>query len=420
MTAAVHPPRHQVSRAVAAIHALLDRVQEASTWSMPAEEAAATLAEVTRLVARTAELKLRVAAHAEQLDVGSDAGATSTASWWAHATGQTRTETHRRTRLGVALAEHYPRVRGALAAGGLILDQASVIVAALEALPTHLDPETVARAEAVLVAEARHLDAKALRILGRRILDVIAPEVGEAHQAKLLDREEARAAATCRLTMTEDGHGRVHGRFTLPAVQAAMLKKTLLALAAPKHQTATNGDPAGARGVRRPGPERMGRALGEYIERYPTQKLPHAGGVAATVVVTLDLATLTGALAAAHLDTGETISPGQARRLACEAGIIPAVLGGDSLVLDLGRKRRFHSPAQRLAIALRDKTCIVEGCDRGIKDAHFHHLDQWSQGGNTSVERGAMICGAHHTQIHDPRYATESQPGGKVRFLRRT
>ena len=418
MTAAMHPPTHQVSRTVAAIHALLDRVQEASTWSMPAEETAATLTEVTRLVARTAELKLRVAAHAEQLDVGSDAGATSTASWWAHATGQTRTETHRRTRLGVALAERHPRVRGALAAGGLVLDQASVIVAALEALPTHLDPETVGRAEAVLVAEARHLDAKALRILGRRILDVIAPEVGEAHQAKLLDREEARAAASCRLTMTEDGHGRVHGRFTLPTLQAAMLKKTLLALAAPKHQTALGA--TGPAGVRRPGPERMGRALGEYIERYPTQKLPHAGGVAATVVVTLDLATLTGGLAAAHLDTGETISAGQARRLACEAGIIPAVLGGDSLVLDLGRKRRFHTQPMRLALALRDRGCTAVGCDWPPGLCHAHHDHPWSTGGHTSVTDGRLLCPRHHARAHDPTYTQTVHPGGKIAFTRRT
>ena len=41
--------------------------------------------------------------------------------------------------------------------------------------------------------------------------------------------------------MWEDGHGRVHGRFTLPTLEGAALKKALQAIAAPKHQAATQG-----------------------------------------------------------------------------------------------------------------------------------------------------------------------------------
>jgi len=127
-----------------------------------------------------------------------------------------------------------------------------------------------------------------------------------------------------------------------------------------------------------------------------------------------------GLKAASILDTGEAISAAQARRLACEAGIIPAVLGTKSQALDLGRKTRFHTEPQRIAIAIRDKTCVVEGCDRGPAQAHFHHLDPWSHGGDTSVERGVMICGVHHTQIHDHRYSHEPRPNGKINFYRRT
>ena len=54
------------------------------------------------------------------------------------------------------------------------------------------------------------------------------------------------------------------------------------------------------------------------------------------MVVTIDHTVLAGALKAAHLDTGETLSAGEARRLACNAAILPAVLGGKSVALDLG------------------------------------------------------------------------------------
>ena len=99
-----------------------------------------------------------------------------------------------------------------------------------------------------------------------------------------------------------------------------------------------------------PTPERLGRAFTELIQRYPTKDLPKAGGVNATVVVTDD-----PRLPPRRPHRPPTWTPARpsppslARKLACEAGIIPAVLGGKSQVLDLGRKRRFHSEAQRIA-----------------------------------------------------------------------
>jgi Domain of unknown function (DUF222) len=117
-----------------------------------------------------------------------------------------------------------------------------------------------------------------------------------------------------------------------------MLKKAVLAYAAPKHRAATS-----PLGERKPTPERLGQAFAEYVQRYPTTKLPKAGGINATVVVLLPYDTLIGGLKAANLDTGQTISAALARRLACEAGIIPAVLGGKSEVLDLGRTRRLDA-----------------------------------------------------------------------------
>jgi hypothetical protein len=129
---------------------------------------------------------------------------------------------------------------------------------------------------------------------------------------------------------------------------------------------------------------------------------------------------LTGALKAACLDTGEAISPGLARRLACEAAIIPMVLGGESEVLDLGRSERFHKPQQRLAVGVRDKTCTAEGCDWPPWMCHVHHDTPFSQGGHTSVDDARLLCPRHHARAHDPTYEMTKLPGGKVTFHRRT
>ncbi|NUT37411.1 MAG: DUF222 domain-containing protein, partial [Hamadaea sp.] len=64
------------------------------------------------------------------------------------------------------------------------------------------------------------------------------------------------------------------------------------------------------------------------------------------------------------LDTGDLLTPATARRLACDALIIPAVLGGDGQVLDLGRARRLIDGPLRRALVLRDRGCAFPGCDR--------------------------------------------------------
>ena len=110
-------PRHRVARFVATARADLEQLAGVSVWSMTRQETAATLLELTRLKAQVAELELRVARHAETVEVGLDQGATSTASWWSHTVKVTRAEAHRLARLADRLGEVHEPVRAALAAG---------------------------------------------------------------------------------------------------------------------------------------------------------------------------------------------------------------------------------------------------------------------------------------------------------------
>jgi hypothetical protein len=381
---------------------------------------------LTRASARLAEVELRVLREADRASVGDDVGATNTPAWWAHVTGQRIPSAHGLTRLAAFLDEGHESTRAALAAGKVSLDQTRVILGAVDALPDDLDAALVADAEAHLVALAdldgdSRLDPKALRIAGRKILEVIAPDVAEAHEARLLEAEEQHAAATATFTMRPDGHGSMTGRFKIPVLHGEILAKHLNAIAAPRHQRANASDTRADTGqVARP--LRWGQALMEYLETRDTacDGSPKAGGLAATVVVTMTLEALLGSEAAATLDTGETISAAEARRLACEAGIIPAVLGGPSQVLDLGRKTRFHTEPQRIAVMLRDRGCAVEGCDHPPGMSHVHHRNPWSRGGKTSVDDAVMLCPRHHALAHDTRYQLKIDQHGKVTFSRRT
>jgi len=102
----------------------------------------------------------------------------------------------------------------------------------------------------------------------------------------------------------------------------------------------------------------------------------------------------------ARLQFTGPVPPRLIRRLACDAGLVPAVLAGDGEVLDLGRKRRLFSPAQRAALIARDKGCAFPGCTIPASWCEAHHLEPWQHGGTTSVANGALLCSHHHHVIH--------------------
>ncbi|MCB8957258.1 MAG: DUF222 domain-containing protein [Nocardioides sp.] len=414
---AIATPRHRVSVATARVHDELDAVADASVWSMDPDETGQTLTALARAEARLVELKARVAAHADDLHLGREVGASSAAAWLAHQTKATRAAAGGAVRLGRDLEAH-PATRDALAAGELHVEQARVVIRWVDRLPDTVPAEKVVEAEAHLLALAREHDAAVLNGMGKHLFEVIAPDQADAHEAALLEREEAAAAKACMLTMHDDGQGKTRGTFTIPTFHGAGLRKMLQSITAPKHVAATQG--AGAAAERPPTPEAMGQAFCELIERYPADRLPKTGGVSATVVVLIDLDALTGRLEKAGvLDTGEKISPAMARRLACETGIIPVVLGGESQPLDVGRKSRYYTPAQRVAMLVRDRGCRAEGCDR-TTGLHAHHKQRWVDGGRTDLADGVSLCHWHHNRAHDTRYQTTYHPNGDVTFHMRT
>ena len=413
MTAELLDPSHPVAAAVVLVREELSGVVGTPVWSMSTAETETALVEVTRLESQLAQLKLRLLAHGKRVDVGAEVGATSPANWYAHQTRTVRPAAHRAMRLAERLEEAHPAVDAALAEAAINVDQAAVIVEAVDALPTDLiAAEVVEQVEAFLLREAADHDARDLRILGRRLLEVLDPDAADAEEARRLAAEEAAARAAASFTLADDGQGKCHGRFTIPSLHGSMLRKHLLALATTKRHP----DPP----AETPTKQRLGHAFMEYLETRPEGSVPNSGGCAATVVVTIALETLLGGLKAAGLCDGTRISAGEARRLACTAGVIPAVLGGASEVLDLGRQRRFHTRAQRIAMGLRDRGCTAVGCDRPPAACHAHHDQHWTSGGPTDVKTGRLLCPRHHTLAHDARYQLKSGPNGKVTFSRRT
>ncbi|WP_313556074.1 HNH endonuclease signature motif containing protein, partial [Miniimonas arenae] len=100
------------------------------------------------------------------------------------------------------------------------------------------------------------------------------------------------------------------------------------------------------------------------------------------------------------------------RRLACDADLIPVVLGTGSRVLDLGRSHRLVPAWMRTALTARDGGCLFPGCHIPATWCDAHHIIPWYQGGATSTDNAALLCGYHHHLIHTGDWTiTTPRPG---------
>ena len=391
--------------------------------TLPAEVTAEAVTAFSVLATRLQAVATSLLPHAEAVDVAAAATpvATSTGAWFAAATRTPVGAAHRSVKVAKRLDTHYEATRDAALRGRLRPDQVEVVVTALDGLPSWVSADQRRRAEEHLIGLAAQHDAKALKLLARHLLHVIDPEGADAELAKQLEREEVEAQRRTSFTMVDDGAGLCHGKFRIPSLQGAMLSTALAALTSPKRPDAIEREITGEDGaaVERSTPELLGQAFVELIDRYPTKKLPRAGGGLATVLVTIPLSVIEEGLGVATLSTGGHITVGAARRLACHHGIIPQVLGPKSELLDQGRKTRLHTEPQRIAMISRDKTCAAEGCSIPAAWCHAHHRYPWSEGGRTSVTDGRMVCPRHHSMIHKPGFVADYLPNGKIRLSKR-
>ena len=210
-----------------------------------------------------------------------------------------------------------------------------------------------------------------------------------------------------------DGTSRIAG--LLPDVQADMFRAALEAFASPRRDSGVDREVAGTTDARVTYPDgtarrltqrkRLGRAFCELLEHLPTDRLPQHGVANASLVVTIPLDTLRSQAGEGVLSTGTPISASQARRLACNAGVVPVVLDGASRVLDQGMSKRLFDRHQRLALATRDRGCIWRGCERPAAWCEAHHLDPWSRGGPTDLANGCLLCGWHHRLLHEGEWS---------------
>lgn len=380
---------------------------DAATWALSEHDLVVALDAAHRLQQRLASVQLAVVRELDGRGTAVAQGASSTAVWLRHRLRLDVAAARRLVGLAASLDVAPPGVRAALADGAVSVEQARVIAETAATVSASAGVEVADKAVGVLVEWAEQFDPTLLRKMGTRILDHVAPDLADAAAAAALAAEAARVARDRHVTISEQAGGRLRLSGTLDPEAAALLRAAIDPLSAPSGPDDT-----------RCAGQRRHDALADVCRlALRTDELPETGGDPAQLVVTASFDGLTRQLGAGALDVGLRLTPDTVRRLACDAAILPAVLGGAGQVLDVGRQRRLISGPLRRALVLRDGGCAFPGCDRPPRWCAAHHIRHWADGGPTSLDNAVLLCGHHHRHVHQSDWAVRLGGDGHPEFV---
>jgi uncharacterized protein DUF222/HNH endonuclease len=226
-----------------------------------------------------------------------------------------------------------------------------------------------------------------------------------------LARSDAKAqheAQYLRVSRTLGGMVAVDG--LLEPEAGALLFKALDAYELPDP---TNGSP------RRTASQRRAEALVDMI-RAAIDHHNQGGQVPIGLDAVIDLQTFApdahAQLAATRCDLDRIgpISRATIERLACDCTVGAVVMRGGSEVLNVGRRTRVVSRAQRRALVHRDGGCAFPGCDRPHRWCDAHHLIPWQRGGPTDLDNLCLLCRRHHVMCHERGWQLARGPDGTL------
>ena len=275
-----------------------------------------------------------------------------------------------------------------LRAGRISRAHAAAVVHGLRGL----DPGVVADSLEAVCAAALAGDPVTL---GRELR-----ERAEAISAQLAAEQRRRLEARKQLTLNETPDGAWHLSGTLNAEEGALLSDVLNRR---MEADRVEGDP-------RSRPQRRQQAFLDVLRHYAdcdttNPELPRQGSNRSQVIIVAGADAVAGTPGAAPARISGTqaglLTRGELLRLMCDADISTVTLSDDGERLDLSRTVRTVTRAQWLALVVRDRECVVKGCHRPPSACQAHHVIWWCNGGTSDLSNYALVCHAHHHDLHD-------------------
>ncbi len=403
-------------------------------WQLSDEQLVSALRTEQVAAAQRDSARLALIAQLDQRGYALAAGATSTAAWLSHellidprtATAEVRAahqlDPHgdtpppagvlaRPTPPGILALAHTGR---ALLAGQISTAHAHAVSAVIRALPQPSTPaertDLHTRAQTWLLDQCATFTPSDVRRLGLQLRHVLDPD------GVLADEREARARSSFWIKPDTDGASYRFGGITDP-VTASQLGTFIDTHSAPRphldeHSGAPIPDP-------RTPEQRRGHAFTDLVNLAVNADPTTSGAISTQLIITTTLATLKTqpgehGTPCARTETGQHLSAGTIRKLACDARIIPLILGTNSEPLDIGRATRTIPAGLRRALIARDKHCAFPGCTRPARWANAHHITHWADGGRTALNNLVLLCDHHHDLIHHSAWTVTITNGRPV------
>jgi hypothetical protein len=312
--------------------------------------------------------------------------------------------------------------RELVAHGGLTSREAREVVS--RGLVTEVAPE-MASVLAAGSTTAAHVDAlgRGLKIAGaeREAFMAHLPELVEASTSMTVSEFSHLVTETAKSVVTDDGLSTferqkretffkmrneadgclsVSGKFD--PISASILKSKIGRLVESMFHSGDKEVPVDVMPWIEPNDHRQAQALIALVNGASEtfSDVP----VRAEIVVHVDLETLhhglhTGGTCRTAL--GADLPVETVRRLACEAEILPVVLDGRSVPIDVGRSKRLATVHQRRALEAIYPTCAIPDCEVIFDHCNVHHIDYWENGGFTDLNNMVPLCSRHHHAAHE-------------------
>ncbi|MDR6637749.1 DUF222 domain-containing protein [Paenarthrobacter nitroguajacolicus] len=298
---------------------------------------------------------------------------------------------------------------------------ATIISTALDKVRHLTDPETVTRMEHALTRTATESDPDFLTKTAQRWTDRIDQDGTEPS-------EEALHQLQGTFLRRRRRYGLHHLEIFATTEQYETLTTVMNTATNPRHTTQPTSPDLDQRSRAQ---KLLDGLVGACNLAMTTGKLPTNGGLRPQLTVTINHHDLFDQLTHSNTPTKTTgtgttttgtatftgpIHPNTIRKIACDADIIPVLLGTDSRVLDIGRTTRIFPPHIRKAITARDGGCAFPDCTMPAPWCETHHITYWSHGGTTGTENGTLLCSHHHHLIHKEQW-TITNPNGTPWFI---
>lgn len=268
-------------------------------------------------------------------------------------------------------------------------------VCAVQSGVRHVPLEQRSAAVTLLTDLATKVDAGRLRVAGRALRHAVDPD-GALDAAR--DQFQRRYL---ELSPLLDGMTAVDG--LLDAEATAALTQAMAPFLVP----------AGPEDERTAAQRRADGLVEVAYAALSSGQLPTLSGAPAALEVIAPLPALLGVSGASPARLlgcpgGDALLTHEAlARLACDGTIRRVLVDASGVPLDVGRRMRLFSPAQRRALAVRDEGCRFPGCGRPARYTDAHHVRSWLTGGDTDLHNGVLVCRHHHRALHEGGWRIE-------------